>query len=87
MNLKKEDKVILTLKNRYEFWISMVALHKIGAIAIPATHMLKRHDIHYRITNAEIKAVISVKEDVLLPNYESVEEELGIELIKIVAGD
>ncbi|MCQ2972372.1 MAG: AMP-binding protein [archaeon] len=87
LGIKKEDKVILTLKNRYEFWISMVALHKIGAIAIPATHMLKRHDIHYRITNAEIKAVISVKEDVLLPNYESVEEELGIELIKIVAGD
>ena len=78
LGIKKEDKVILTLKNRYEFWISMVALHKIGAIAIPATHMLKRHDIHYRITNAEIKAVISVKEDVLLPNYESVEEELGI---------
>ena len=60
LGIKKEDKVILTLKNRYEFWISMVALHKIGAIAIPATHMLKRHDIHYRITNAEIKAVISV---------------------------
>lgn len=87
LGIKKDDKVMLTLKNRYEFWICIVALHKMGAVAIPATHMLKRHDIHYRITNAEIKAIVSVKEDVLLPDYESVEEELGIELVKIVAGD
>ncbi len=40
---------MLTLKNRYEFWFTMVALHKIGAVAIPATHMLKLHDIDFRI--------------------------------------
>lgn len=82
LGIGKEDKVMLTLKNRYEFWISIVALHKIGAIAIPATHMLKEHDIEYRIKKANIKAVMSVEEDQLIPDYESVEKKLGIELIK-----
>lgn len=36
---------MLTLKNRYEFWFSIIALHKIGAIPVPATHMLKKKKI------------------------------------------
>ena len=51
LGIKKGDKVMLTLKNRYEWWICMVALHKLGAIAIPATHMLKLHDIDFRLKN------------------------------------
>ena len=45
LGIGKGDTVMLTLKNRYEWWINMVALHKLGAIAVPATHMLKLHDI------------------------------------------
>ena len=44
----KGDMVLLILKRRYEFWISMLALHKLGAIAIPATHLLTKKDIVYR---------------------------------------
>ena len=52
------DKVMLVLKRHYEFWPIMVALHKIGAIAIPATYMLKEHDYVYRFQNAEISTII-----------------------------
>ena len=82
--IKKGDKVMLTLKNRYEWWFCMVALHKIGAIAIPATHMLKLHDINFRLKNAEVKLVVSVEEDSLLPDYEEAEKELDIDLKKLV---
>lgn len=82
--IKKGDKVMLTLKNRYEFWITMIALHKIGAIAIPATHMLKFKDITFRLQEAEVKMVVSVEEDDLIKDYEKAEEELGINLKKFV---
>ncbi len=84
LGVKKGDKVMLTLKNRYEFWFCMIALHKIGAIAIPGTHMLKLHDIDFRIKEADVKVVVSVEEDSLLPDYEETEKELGIELKKLV---
>ena len=69
LGIKKGDAVMLTLKNRYEFWFCMVALHKIGAIAIPGTHMLKLHDIDFRLEQANVKMVVSVEEDSLLPNF------------------
>ena len=84
LGIKKGDCVMLTLKNRYEWWFCMVALHKIGAIAIPATHMLKLHDIDFRLREANVKCVVSVEEDSLLPDYEEAEKELGVDLKKIV---
>ena len=75
---------MLTLKNRYEWWFCMVALHKLGAVAIPATHMLKLHDIDFRLKQAEVKAIISVEEDSLLPDYEEAEKELDWDLKKLV---
>ena len=84
IGIKKGDKVMLTLKNRYEWWFCMVALHKLGAIAIPATHMLKLHDIDFRLKQGDVKAVISVEEDTLLPDYEEAEKELDWELKKLV---
>ena len=84
LGIKKGDCVMLTLKNRYEWWFCMVALHKIGAIAIPATHMLKLHDIDFRLREANVKCIVSVEEDSLLPDYEEAEKELGVDLKKIV---
>ena len=63
LGIKKGDCVILTLKSRYEWWYTMTALHKIGAIAISATHMLKLHDIKYRLSKAHIKSIITIDED------------------------
>ena len=58
MGIKKGDAVMLTLKRSYLFWFCMLALHKIGAIAVQATNMLKMKDYVYRCNAANIKAVI-----------------------------
>lgn len=60
LGIGKNDPVMLILKRRYEWWVIMLALHKIGAIVIPATHMLTKHDIVYRNTRASVKAIICV---------------------------
>ena len=58
LGIKKGDTVLLTLKRSYYFWFCMLGLHKIGAIAIQATHMLKSKDYIYRCEVAKIKCVI-----------------------------
>ncbi len=58
LGIKKGDKVMLVLKRHYQFWFSMVALHKLGAVAIPATNQLKEHDFEYRYKAAGVKAII-----------------------------
>ena len=63
------------MKRRYEFWICMLALHKLGAIAIPATHMLTTHDIVYRNNRAGTKAIICVGEEYVLKQVEGSREE------------
>ncbi|MDY5005969.1 MAG: AMP-binding protein [Prevotella sp.] len=60
------DMVMLILKRRYEFWLAMLALHKIGAVAIPATHMLTTHDIVYRNNRASVKAIICAGEEYIM---------------------
>ena len=57
------DMVMLIQKRRLEWWITMLALCKLGAVAIPATHMLTKHDIVYRNTRASIKGIICVGEE------------------------
>jgi acetyl-CoA synthetase len=57
---------MLILKRRYEFWFACLALHKIGAIAIPATHLLTDKDIIYRCEAATIKAIVSVGEEIVI---------------------
>lgn len=60
------DMVMLILKRRLEWWIVMLALHKLGAVVIPATHMLTKHDIVYRNRSASVKAIICVGEEYVL---------------------
>lgn len=60
------DPVMLILKRRIEFWITMLALHKLGAVVIPATHMLTTHDVVYRNRRASIKAIVCVGEEYVL---------------------
>lgn len=58
LGIGKGDMVMLILKRRYEYWLSMLALCKIGAVAIPATHLLTGKDIIYRTNRADIKAIV-----------------------------
>ncbi|MGN1321629.1 MAG: AMP-binding protein [Methanosphaera sp.] len=87
LGVKKGDRVLLTLKSRYDFWYCMLALHKLKAIAVPATHMLKPEDIEYRIKAAGIKTVVTIREDGVPESYAEVEKTLGISLNKVFAGD
>ena len=58
LGIKKGDKVMLVLKRHYQFWFCMVALHKLGAVAIPATNQLKEHDFEYRYNAAGVSAIV-----------------------------
>ena len=62
LGIGKGDAVLLILRRRYEFWIALVALHKLGAIACPATHLLMVHDLVYRFNAAGIKMVVTIDE-------------------------
>ena len=60
--IKKGDRVMLILRRRYEFWFFLLALHRIGAIAIPATNMLAAEDLEYRFNAAKVKMVVTYDE-------------------------
>ena len=66
IGIRKGDMVMIILKRHYEFWLTMMGLSKIGAVAIPATHMLTTHDIVYRNNRAGVKAIICVGETYVL---------------------
>ncbi len=66
LGIGKGDMVMLILKRRYEWWYMMIALNKIGAVAIPATHLLTDKDIIYRCEAASIKAIVSVDSQVVI---------------------
>ena len=61
--ITKGDKVMLVLKRHYEYWFAAVALHKLGAVMIPATHMLTVSDFEYRIKASGVKAVVCTAHD------------------------
>ncbi|NLO73691.1 MAG: AMP-binding protein [candidate division WS1 bacterium] len=71
LGLRKGDPVMLILQRRYEFWIAMLALHKLGAIAIPATHLVTAKDIVYRCGAADIKLILCVNDDRVLEHVEA----------------
>ena len=71
LGIGKGDPVMLILKRRYEWWIVMLALHKLSAVVIPATHMLTKHDIVYRNTRASVKAIICVDDDYVTKQVEA----------------
>lgn len=83
--IKKGDTVMLVLKRHYQFWFSIIALHKIGAIVIPATHQLVQHDFTYRFKAADVKAIVCTAENDAAYQAELAIEECGMNIKKIVA--
>lgn len=65
LGIRKGDTVLLILKGRLEFWHILLGLHKIGAIGVPATHMLTEHDLEYRFERAGIRMVVTVPDETL----------------------
>lgn len=86
LGIKKGDMVMLILKRQYEFWISILALHKIGAVAIPATHLLTKKDIVYRNNAASIKAIICTDKSEVEEHIEDAEAESPTLELKILVG-
>ena len=71
LGIEKGDRVMLILKRNYEFWFSIVALHKIGAVVIPATHLLTKKDIVYRNNMAGTKAIVCCGDPLILEHVAS----------------
>jgi acetyl-CoA synthetase len=71
LGIRRGDPVMLILKRRAEFWFACLALHKLGAIAIPATHLLTEKDIVYRAEAADIKAIISVSDPEVITHVDN----------------
>ena len=84
----KGDHVMLILKSRYEFWYCILGLHKLGAIAVPATHMLKTRDIVYRIEKAGLKMIVCVSDDGIPEQVNESHSHCGnIPFKKVVVGE
>lgn len=70
LGIGRGDRVMLILKRHYQFWFSIVALHKLGATVIPATHLLTPKDIIYRCEMAAIKMIVCAGDQVIVDHIE-----------------
>ena len=87
LGIRKGDAVMLILRGHYHFWTILLALHRIGAIAVPASHLLHSKDIAYRVSRVPVKMVICINDERLLRELDSVQDEQnGAFTIKAVVG-
>lgn len=61
--LRRGDRVMVLLKRHYEYWICAIAMHKLGVVMIPATHMLTVNDLVYRMECAQVKGIVCTPQD------------------------
>ncbi|MCK6209097.1 AMP-binding protein [Georgenia sp. EYE_87] len=73
--IRRGDVVLLVMKRHYQFWYAIMALHKIGAVAVPATNQLKKHDLVFRPEEAEASAVVCTNEGDIVDQVEAAEAE------------
>lgn len=82
LGIKRGDCVMMMLKRRVEFWFTIVALHKIGAVAIPATHLLTPKDLIYRNNSAGIRMIVTANDKLIMQHVEdSLEQSPTVEFI------
>jgi acetyl-CoA synthetase len=86
LGIKKGDRVMLILRGRYEFWFCLLALHKLGAIAVPATHLLTAKDIVYRNNAADIKMIVALNEPMVLEHVDQAHGQSPSLKYKVVVG-
>lgn len=82
----KGDTVMLVLKRRFEFWFSIIALHKLGAICIPATHLLTKKDYIYRNNAADVKMIVTVNDETILQSIDDSYSESNLLEKRVVVG-
>lgn len=86
LGIKRGDRVMLVLKRHYQFWFAILGLHKLGAVAIPATNQLQEHDFTYRFNAAEVSAIICTADGDTAHQVELAEKDSPSLKLKIMAG-
>ena len=87
LGIKKGDKVMLILKRHYQFWFSLIALHKLGAVAIPATYLLQEHDLEYRFNAAGVSAIVCTSDGDTARQVDLAIEKAPSVTTKIIVGE
>jgi acetyl-CoA synthetase len=82
--IRKGDRVMLILKRHYEFWFAILALHKIGAVTIPATHQLQVKDLIYRYEAADIRAVVCTSDGDIADHVDDAARQANRPLTRII---
>lgn len=85
LGIKKGDKVMLVLRRHYQFWFSILALHKMGAVVIPATNQLVEHDFSYRFKAAGVKAIVCTATGDVANHVEAAAKDFP-DMVKVLVG-
>ena len=86
LGIKKGDRVMLVLKRHYQFWFAILGLHKLGAIAVPATNLLQEHDFTYRFNAAGISAILCTADGDVAHQVDLAEKDSPTLKTKILVG-
>ena len=86
LGIKRGDRVMLVLKRHYQFWFAILGLHKLGAVAIPATNQLVEHDFTYRFQAGGVSAILCTADGDTAHQVDLVEGISGMKLTKIMVG-
>ena len=86
LGIKRGDRVMLVLKRHYQFWFAILGLHKLGAVAIPATNQLMEHDFVYRFQAGGVSAILCTADGDTAQQVELAERTAGITLTKVLVG-
>ncbi len=87
LGIKKGDKVMLVLKRHYQFWFAILGLHKIGAVAIPATNLLVEHDFDYRFKAANVTAILCTSDGNTAEEVDKADKTAKTLINKIIVGE
>ncbi len=87
LGIKKGDRVMLILKRHYQFWIAMLGLNKLGAVAIPAVDQLHEHDLEYRFNAAGVSAVVCTSDSEVSHHIDLAAEKCPSLKIKMMVGE
>ena len=86
LGIQRGDRVMLVLKRHYQFWFAILGLHKLGAIAIPATNQLMEHDFTYRFRAGGVSAILCTADGDTAHQVELAEKVSGMKLTKVLVG-
>ena len=86
LGIQKGDRVMLVLKRHYEFWFAILGLHKLGAVAIPATNQLLTHDFEYRFKAAGVSAIVATADGVVADAVDEAQKTCPTLKTKVLVG-